>query len=435
MSTTRGGDYKRLNGTSTAGPYVAGLAALILDFSPQLNFKDVREAILNSVDVLPTLQDLVASGGRINAKKALQHFLPPTATDNTMLIIALSTTLAALLGFLLLIYVFYRSRRSDPSSRRISSWFTPKFAHKFDEEQPSPGQRQDTGVATVIAPMERIPPPTWQWTSSSNLRSLGVDRSKEWTGEAKDDQKHVDSDLVGINLDGFTPCKPAREVEGGPPPGDSPLRQQICASQLHERDNPRGRSALTANTPTSFALHPQTPTSRTQDERSLSGRSSSHCHSRDSSSHVVCSDGLDSSPAGRSRRGDLVEDDASGLGMPETFVHEKPGHEAFSAQSSPLARDGSMSHRSYTETFSLDIYPRGGESHGRKPTATEGSTVEVHSEPDQGNEECCDGVDARREKSEDGFDKVGIAFIDLTGETTSEEADSDSDAEIQKFEL
>jgi hypothetical protein len=38
-------------------------------------------------------------------------------------------------------------------------------------------------------------------------------------------------------------------------------------------------------------------------------------------------------------------------------------------------------------------------------------------------------------KSEDGFDEVGIAFIDLTGETTSEEADSDSDVEIQKFEL
>lgn len=74
-STSIGGGYTNLSGTSTAGPYVAGLAALIYDFRPDLPFRDVRSAILTTVDILPDLTNKVASGGRINAKKALESLL------------------------------------------------------------------------------------------------------------------------------------------------------------------------------------------------------------------------------------------------------------------------------------------------------------------------------------------------------------------------
>jgi thermitase len=63
--------YREASGTSMAAPQVSGVAALILSSEPDLSVEKLRERILRSVDKIPTLDGKVASGGRLNAAKAL----------------------------------------------------------------------------------------------------------------------------------------------------------------------------------------------------------------------------------------------------------------------------------------------------------------------------------------------------------------------------
>ena len=71
VSTWLNDDYRGASGTSMATPHVAGVAALILSKSPKLSVEKLRARILESVDKLPNLEGRIASGGRINAAKAL----------------------------------------------------------------------------------------------------------------------------------------------------------------------------------------------------------------------------------------------------------------------------------------------------------------------------------------------------------------------------
>jgi subtilisin family serine protease len=63
--------YREASGTSMAAPQVSGVAALILASEPNLSVEKLRERILRSVDKIPSLDGKVASGGRLNAAKAL----------------------------------------------------------------------------------------------------------------------------------------------------------------------------------------------------------------------------------------------------------------------------------------------------------------------------------------------------------------------------
>ncbi len=73
LNTYYGGGYAYLSGTSMATPHVTGLAALLKSYKPNLTLADIKNAILNSVDNLTTLQGFVATGGRINLYKAVQY--------------------------------------------------------------------------------------------------------------------------------------------------------------------------------------------------------------------------------------------------------------------------------------------------------------------------------------------------------------------------
>jgi subtilisin family serine protease len=71
LSTWLKGEFYVASGTSMATPEVAGVAALVLSANPQMSVKELRDRLFNSVDKLDSLKGKVATGGRINAAKAV----------------------------------------------------------------------------------------------------------------------------------------------------------------------------------------------------------------------------------------------------------------------------------------------------------------------------------------------------------------------------
>src|SRR5919109_1963171 len=63
--------YATYSGTSMAAPYVSGAAALYMSRHPSSSISQVRDALLTSVDVLPSLAGKTATGGRLDIAKAL----------------------------------------------------------------------------------------------------------------------------------------------------------------------------------------------------------------------------------------------------------------------------------------------------------------------------------------------------------------------------
>jgi thermitase len=67
-----GGEFSFEDGTSMATPHVSGTAALIQSRYPTIGAAGAREAILRGVDVKPSLAGKTATGGRLNARRALE---------------------------------------------------------------------------------------------------------------------------------------------------------------------------------------------------------------------------------------------------------------------------------------------------------------------------------------------------------------------------
>lgn len=85
LSTIRGATYRQLSGTSMATPFVTGVAGLVLSQNPNILVSDLRNAIIRNVDPVATLSGRVATGGRVNAFKAVQSVaaVNPTPTNPT----------------------------------------------------------------------------------------------------------------------------------------------------------------------------------------------------------------------------------------------------------------------------------------------------------------------------------------------------------------
>lgn len=65
------GTYGLGGGTSDAAPVVSGVAALMLSVNPKLSAERLKSLLLESVTKLPALQGKIASGGMVNAYKAV----------------------------------------------------------------------------------------------------------------------------------------------------------------------------------------------------------------------------------------------------------------------------------------------------------------------------------------------------------------------------
>jgi subtilisin family serine protease len=70
LSTTPNNSFRFLSGTSMASPMVAGAAALLLSAVPEASPADIKQALLQSVDVR---EYRVGTRGRLNVRKALEH--------------------------------------------------------------------------------------------------------------------------------------------------------------------------------------------------------------------------------------------------------------------------------------------------------------------------------------------------------------------------
>ena len=66
-----GHSYAYIAGTSMATPHVSGIAGLLKALDPSLTNSEIIETILKSVDTMSSLENRIATGGRVNAYKAL----------------------------------------------------------------------------------------------------------------------------------------------------------------------------------------------------------------------------------------------------------------------------------------------------------------------------------------------------------------------------
>ena len=66
-----------------AAPHVSGIAGLILSKNPEFNYIQIKSAILDSVDKIPSVSDKMVTGGRVNALSALCKGVSPVPGDLT----------------------------------------------------------------------------------------------------------------------------------------------------------------------------------------------------------------------------------------------------------------------------------------------------------------------------------------------------------------
>jgi subtilisin family serine protease len=73
LSTTPGENYDYLDGTSMAAPFVTGAVAVLMGAFPTATSAQIKNALINSVDITPNHEFRVVSRGRLNLLKAYNY--------------------------------------------------------------------------------------------------------------------------------------------------------------------------------------------------------------------------------------------------------------------------------------------------------------------------------------------------------------------------
>lgn len=84
LSTSLGGAYDTLDGTSMAAPQVAGLAAMLRAFNPRYTYADTVSAIRNGGRPAGALAGLTATGKAADVMPSLAYLNPPTGLTATL---------------------------------------------------------------------------------------------------------------------------------------------------------------------------------------------------------------------------------------------------------------------------------------------------------------------------------------------------------------
>jgi len=92
LSTIADNNYASYSGTSMATPHVAGVAALIKAAYPESTAAQIKARILNTVDVVPSLEGKTVTGGRVNAFNALENDTEAPGSISSLVIHAVGTT-------------------------------------------------------------------------------------------------------------------------------------------------------------------------------------------------------------------------------------------------------------------------------------------------------------------------------------------------------
>ncbi|MEZ4771063.1 MAG: S8 family serine peptidase [Caldilineales bacterium] len=99
LSTTAGGGYGNMSGTSMAAPLVTGSVALLLSANPALTFQEVRTVLLESTRPAAALASLSVTGGVLDIDGAFDQMsdpLPPASpTDLVAPVLYLNTVCLA----------------------------------------------------------------------------------------------------------------------------------------------------------------------------------------------------------------------------------------------------------------------------------------------------------------------------------------------------
>lgn len=192
------GSYVVRHGTSMATAAVSGVAALLFANRPDASAAEVKNALMSSVDVLPSLAGKVVSGGRVNAARALQEdaFAPrPTLTtaNNVTSTGATSHTIAVQYVDNVLVNVSTLNSTDlvieGPTGQQLPVTFTTS----------TPGTNSNSVLATYS-----LTPPGGAWDSTDN----GIYQVRLMSGQVADTDGNITlGQLLGsftVNID-FTP--------------------------------------------------------------------------------------------------------------------------------------------------------------------------------------------------------------------------------------
>lgn len=84
LSTIPDEGYKTASGTSMAAPYVSGAAAVVWSHFPEMDYLDVKNRLIQTVDRQYIFEEQVLAGGRLNLYNALTNIqFPPLPPDTS----------------------------------------------------------------------------------------------------------------------------------------------------------------------------------------------------------------------------------------------------------------------------------------------------------------------------------------------------------------